>query len=189
MKKCLFMLFLVMGLVGCASMDKGRQVKLHGLIMDSDGNGVASYKVMKKDKVVGYSNDSGYFDLDAVYGEGVDFILGKNNWETVRFSEENSDFNKLYVFKVRDVDSICSEIEGKLDSRDFEGIERILDSLDDEFNNNPRIKYLKAVTFYKQGKTGDALMLLADECFLDFNEEYVKDFVELIEKVQGGNNG
>ena len=189
MKKCMFLVILVMGLVGCASLDKGRQVKLHGLIMDSNGNGVGSYKVIKKDKVVGYSNDSGYFDLDAVYGEGINFILEKNNWERVEFSEENSDFNKLYVFKVRSIDSVCREIEGKLDANDYGETDRIFDSLADEFNTNPRVKYLKAVAFYKQGKIGKALELLNDECFSDVKEEYVNDFIELMENVQGGNNG
>ncbi|MBO7639817.1 MAG: hypothetical protein J6S91_12675, partial [Treponema sp.] len=106
MKKVLFVMFMVMGFVSCSSMDKFKQGKLHGLILDTDGNGVASCKVIKGKKEIALSNENGYFDIDAIYGEEIEFNLSKNNCEAVSFKEEKCDLTKLYIFKIRSVDSV-----------------------------------------------------------------------------------
>lgn len=189
MKKLLFCVALAVGLAGCASLDKGKQVKLHGLIMDADGNGISDYKVIQGEKLVGMSNDSGYFDVDAVYGKGIQFILEKENWEKVELTEEYPDFNKLHVFKVRSVDSVCNEIEEKLDVRDYGKINTIIDSLQPEMAGNPRIKYLKALALYKQEKYSQALEVLDDEVFSELGEVGARELMIMLEKIIGGKNG
>lgn len=189
MKKVIFVIIALVGLAGCSSMDKTRQVKLHGLIMDADGKGVSSYRIMKGEKQVGLSNDNGYFDVDAVYGDGVELVLQKKNWETVMFSEEKCDLTKLYVFKVRSVDSVCREIEEKLDARAFDKTESIFETLPEEMKNYPRIKYLRAVMLHNQGKYAQALEILKEDSITGLKESKIEDFIKMLEKKLEVNNG
>ncbi|MBP5359340.1 MAG: hypothetical protein J6Y69_09190 [Treponema sp.] len=189
MKKVLFVMFLVMGFVSCSSMDKCKQGKLHGLILDSNGDGVSDYKVMKGKKIIALSNDSGYFDIDAVYGEKIELMLRKENCETVEFKQEECDLTKLYVFKVRTVDSVCKEMEDKLDSNECEKIECMYEELPEELKNNMRIKYLMAVDCFVQEKYDQALEFLRDECFANTKIKALDDFIRMLEGTQEETNG
>lgn len=182
MKKVLFVLVLAFGLAGCASLDKGRQVKYHGLIMDFEGKGVAGYHILQREKIVSHSNDSGYFDLDAVYGMPVSFLLKKNGWESLFVSEEMPVFNSLHVFKVRDVDSVCRQIEESLDSNEYEKIDRILEGLPEEFLNNRRVKYLTAVKCYRQRNFAKAVEEMNGEIFVDVKDASVQAFIQMLKE-------
>jgi len=189
MKKVLFVMFVVMALASCSSMDKSRQSKLHGLILDSNGDGVSDYKIMKGKKTIAISNESGYFDIDAVYGEKVELTLKKENCETVSFREEECDLTKLYVFRVRSVDSVCRGIEIKLDSNECEEIEVLYDELPYELKESMRIKYLMAVNCFVQEKYVQALEFLRDECFANTKIKAIENFIQMLEKTQEENNG
>ena len=106
-----------------------------------------------------------------------------------KIKEEYPDFNKLHVFKVRSVDSVCNEIEEKLDVRDYGKINTIIDSLQPEMAGNPRIKYLKALALYKQEKYSLALEVLDDEVFSELGEVGARELMIMLEKIIGGKNG
>ncbi|MBO7637389.1 MAG: hypothetical protein J6S91_00270 [Treponema sp.] len=186
MKKILFALFVTMCFMGCSSLDKGKQIKLHGLIMDSDGKGVPSYRIMKGNREVALTNSKGYFEVNAVYGEGVNFQLKKKDWETIDFCEEKCDLTNLYVFKARSIDSVCREIEKSLDECDYEKLESIFAALPDELHDKTRVKYLEAVACFNQDKIDEALEILYGEEFMENNGGAVNEFVSMLERKKGG---
>ena len=186
MKKVLFLLIVTMSLMGCSSLDKGRQIKLHGLIMDSEGKGVPSYRIMKGNREVALTNSKGYFEVNAVYGEGVDFQMKKKDWETLTFREEKCDLTNLYVFKARSIDSVCGEIEKSLDQGDYEKLDSIFATLPDELHDKVRVKYLEAVSCFNQDKIDEALAILYGEGVMETNGGPVKEFVGMLERKKGG---
>lgn len=165
-KNCFFkslILFvpLVLGMFfSCASSRSLRTDELHGIVFDSNNEGICGYSFFDEGgKLIDVSDERGFFRIQCKKHSGSYYGV-KNGWEEITINIDNVKFNNLYVVRVKNKNELLLEFEKALSNNDFLYADKVLERCGKSALTEENVQVLKSIILFKTGNISKSLEYL-----------------------------
>lgn len=182
------MLCAVLALSGCASVGRTAKADFHGLIVNESGVPVSGYEIEIDGKKSAITNNNGFFLIESCNAENMIFTARKPEWDTINAAESVVDSTKLYVYQAKSHRAVLAEIEDEILGGHYQSALQTICGLEDEWDDDSKLKFFRSVICYRQGYFLDALNCL-DESGIDCSSNtYVSKYRMILVSKAGGHN-
>jgi len=159
--KILYLIFCI-SLVSCATTNSfSSKQTIHGLITDTRGEGVANYSIVNTNKkILGSTDERGYFHIELDKTSHKIFSGFKQNWESIHFDFSKISENKLYIVQIKNASELKKEFEDFLLQNNYHEAENTILKCEESGIKDSELCIYKSILAYKKGCYSEAKTII-----------------------------